>query len=57
VHDELTALMGEANEALNVATQPPAVVLMAGLQGSGKTTTVGEARTLAQGAKKKSSWW
>ena len=31
--------MGRANDALNLATTPPAVVLMAGLQGSGKTTT------------------
>ena len=40
VHDELIRIMGAANEALNLAAQPPAVVLMAGLQGSGKTTTV-----------------
>src|SRR5947207_14418820 len=39
VHRELTALMGEANVPLNLATQPPAVILMAGLPGSGKTTT------------------
>ncbi len=39
VHDELVHLMGDANESLNLATQPPAVVLMAGLQGSGKTTS------------------
>jgi signal recognition particle subunit SRP54 len=42
VHRELTRLMGEANAALDLATQPPAVVLMAGLQGSGKTTTSGK---------------
>ena len=42
VHRELTALMGEANAALDLATQPPAVILMAGLQGSGKTTTSGK---------------
>ncbi len=40
VNDELVSTMGEANEALNLNTQPPAVVLMAGLQGAGKTTTV-----------------
>src|SRR5437660_11180568 len=39
VHRELAALMGEANVGLDLATQPPAVILMAGLQGSGKTTT------------------
>ncbi|MDR3222100.1 MAG: signal recognition particle protein [Candidatus Accumulibacter sp.] len=42
VHRELTALMGEAHSGLNLAAQPPAVVLMAGLQGAGKTTTVGK---------------
>jgi signal recognition particle subunit SRP54 len=39
VHRELTALMGGEKSALNLATQPPAVVLFAGLQGAGKTTT------------------
>src|ERR671918_885850 len=39
VHRELTKLMGEASVGLDLATQPPAVILMAGLQGSGKTTT------------------
>ena len=39
VHRELTALMGGAAAPLNLATQPPAVILMAGLQGAGKTTT------------------
>jgi signal recognition particle subunit SRP54 len=39
VNDELVRVMGEANDALNLAVQPPAVILMAGLQGSGKTTT------------------
>ncbi len=42
VHRELVALMGEKNDALDLATQPPAVILMAGLQGSGKTTTAGK---------------
>ena len=40
VNDELVATMGAANEELNLRAQPPAVVLMAGLQGAGKTTTV-----------------
>ncbi|WP_397474959.1 signal recognition particle protein [Pusillimonas sp.] len=54
VHTELTTLMGgdlgaEAGE-LSLATQPPAVVLMAGLQGAGKTTTTGKlAKWLAEG--------
>src|SRR5512139_4227982 len=37
VHEELVKLMGEANSGLNLHTRPPAVILMAGLQGSGKT--------------------
>jgi signal recognition particle subunit SRP54 len=53
VHDELVTLMGEANNALNLATQPPAVILMVGLQGSGKTTTAGKlAKKLIQEKKK-----
>jgi signal recognition particle subunit SRP54 len=45
--------MGEANEELNLSTQPPAVVLMAGLQGAGKTTSVGKlARWLREKRKK-----
>jgi len=40
VRDELISLMGESNVSLNLNTQPPAVILMAGLQGAGKTTTV-----------------
>ena len=39
VHRELTQLMGGENVGLNLATRPPAVILMAGLQGAGKTTT------------------
>jgi len=39
VRDELTVLMGAENAGLDLAAQPPVVILMAGLQGSGKTTT------------------
>ena len=54
VHQELTKLMGEAHTGLNLATQPPAIVLMAGLQGAGKTTTVGKlAKHLRETQKKK----
>ena len=54
VYKELTALMGSAAVPLNFATQPPAVILMAGLQGSGKTTTCGKlARIIRQQGKKK----
>lgn len=53
VRDELVAVMGTANAALNLAAQPPAVVLMAGLQGSGKTTTAAKlARWLHERQKK-----
>jgi signal recognition particle subunit SRP54 len=53
VHRELTRLMGEAHSGLNLATQPPAIVLMAGLQGSGKTTTVGKLAKLLRETQKK----
>ncbi len=54
VHRELVALMGEKNDALDLATQPPAVILMAGLQGSGKTTTSGKlAKLLKEQSRKK----
>ncbi|MES9898638.1 MAG: signal recognition particle protein [Sedimenticola sp.] len=53
VNDELIKVMGEANESLNLAAQPPAVILMAGLQGSGKTTSVAKlARWLKESGKK-----
>ncbi|HET8553332.1 MAG TPA: signal recognition particle protein [Rhodanobacteraceae bacterium] len=54
VSDELTAVMGESNAALDLAVQAPAVILMAGLQGAGKTTTVAKlARFLKEREKKK----
>jgi len=53
VDEELVATMGEANEELNLAAQPPAVVLMAGLQGAGKTTTVAKLAKLLQERHKK----
>jgi signal recognition particle subunit SRP54 len=54
VSDELTMVMGVANTELNLAQQPPAVILMAGLQGAGKTTTVAKlARLLTERKKKK----
>ena len=53
VNDELTQLMGAANDALNLSATPPVVILMAGLQGAGKTTTVGKlARWLKERQKK-----
>jgi signal recognition particle subunit SRP54 len=54
VHKELAATMGEGVADLDLATQPPAVLLMAGLQGSGKTTTTAKlARHLLAKRKKK----
>jgi signal recognition particle subunit SRP54 len=54
VENELIAVMGSANESLKLAVQPPAVVLMAGLQGAGKTTSVAKlARYLKEREKKK----
>ena len=53
VNDELVTVMGEANESLNLNMQPPAVILMAGLQGAGKTTSVAKlARWLKESQKK-----
>jgi signal recognition particle subunit SRP54 len=53
VHRELTRIMGEAHSGLNLATQPPAIILMAGLQGAGKTTTVGKLAKLLRDTQKK----
>ncbi|MFV1996797.1 MAG: signal recognition particle protein [Acidiferrobacterales bacterium] len=53
VHDELVHLMGDENDRLNLSVRPPAVILMAGLQGAGKTTTVAKlARRLIVNEKK-----
>ncbi|MFP4610514.1 MAG: signal recognition particle protein [Thiohalophilus sp.] len=53
VNDELVALMGEANDGLDLSVTPPAVILLAGLQGSGKTTSAGKlARWLQENQKK-----
>src|SRR5215470_3016218 len=54
VYEELATLLGQANAPLDLATTPPAVILMAGLQGSGKTTTSGKlARLLREDMRKK----
>ncbi|MBB5017382.1 signal recognition particle subunit SRP54 [Chitinivorax tropicus] len=54
VYEELVKLMGEHNDALNLAAVPPAIILMAGLQGSGKTTTTGKlAKLLKEKQRKK----
>ena len=54
VQAELEVLMGSANQALNLNTRPPAVVLMAGLQGSGKTTSAAKLARLLKERDKKS---
>ena len=54
VHDELIQIMGERCDELNLSTQPPAVILIAGLQGSGKTTTSSKTRTLTKASTEKS---
>ena len=54
VQAELIKVMGEKNESLNLNAQPPAIILMAGLQGAGKTTTVAKlGRWLQENNKKK----
>ena len=53
VQDELTSLMGNENVGLELSTKPPAVILMAGLQGSGKTTTVAKLAKILLDQKKK----
>ncbi|SIS44967.1 signal recognition particle protein [Neptunomonas antarctica] len=53
VNEELVRVMGEANESLNLAAIPPAIVLMAGLQGAGKTTSVAKLSLLLKDREKK----
>ncbi len=54
LHDELVAVMGEPGQGLNLRAEPPVVVLLAGLQGAGKTTTAAKlARLLKEQQKKK----
>lgn len=54
VHDELIQVMGEKNDQLNLKARPPVVILMAGLQGAGKTTTVAKLARYLQLKEKKS---
>ena len=53
VHRELSELMGAAAAPLDLATRPPAVILLAGLQGAGKTTTAAKLARLLREQKKK----
>ncbi|MEP6390459.1 MAG: signal recognition particle protein [Halioglobus sp.] len=54
VQTELESVMGSSNEGLDLATQPPAIILMAGLQGAGKTTSVAKLAKLLKERDKKS---
>src|SRR6202046_1780941 len=52
VHDELVAMLGERREGLKLSSVPPTIVMMVGLQGSGKTTTAAKLarKSLAEGS-------
>ena len=54
VQEELTSLLGGSNDTLNLAVRPPAVIFVAGLQGAGKTTTVGKLGKFLNTREKKS---
>jgi signal recognition particle subunit SRP54 len=53
VHDALKNVLGNEHVPLNFKTQPPAIIMMAGLQGTGKTTSVGKLAKLLTEQKKK----
>jgi len=52
-HEELVSALGEGDHSLNLNVRPPAVILMAGLQGSGKTTTAGKLAAMLKNKQKK----
>ena len=52
-HEELVSMLGEGDHSLNLNVRPPAIILMAGLQGSGKTTTAGKLAYLLKNKMKK----
>jgi signal recognition particle subunit SRP54 len=54
VYDELISVLGNTNEPLNLNTTPPAIIMMVGLQGSGKTTTTAKLANLLKTQQKKS---
>lgn len=55
VEEELTKIIGVANESLDLKTQPPAVVMVAGLQGAGKTTSIAKLALFLKEREKKES--
>ncbi|HPA55839.1 MAG TPA: signal recognition particle protein [bacterium] len=52
-HEELVSALGEGDHSLNISVRPPAVILMAGLQGSGKTTTAAKLASMLKNKQKK----
>lgn len=54
VHDELINALGQETVSLNLVSEPPAVILLAGLQGAGKTTSAAKLALQLKGQKKKS---
>ncbi|GIT64975.1 MAG: hypothetical protein Ct9H300mP23_06020 [Nitrospinota bacterium] len=57
VNDELTVLIGDEFTDIQFASKPPTIILMAGLQGSGKTTTVGKLAKFFKRKKVKAVFW
>jgi len=57
VNDELVSIMGEVHDSLDLKRKPPVIVLMAGLQGAGKTTTVANLPAACWRLRKSRLWW
>src|SRR5450756_1142086 len=57
VHEELTAMLGERREGLKLGTVPPSVVMIVGLQGSGKTTPPPSSRESSRRKVVRRGWW
>ena len=57
VHDEIKHALGEETEPLDLAANPPVVILMCGLQGTGKTTTIAKLANYLQTVQKKKCRW
>ena len=57
VHEEMTRILGGESSRLDIAPQPPTVVMLAGLQGSGKTTTAAKLALTSSAQASACSWW